>query len=72
VQLRYVGSLLPPNGLVVNSRLDFQGRKFNLIWVNNVEERHKTYELLAQELLLKPPVTTTTTTSAGPASGGPV
>jgi SPP1 family predicted phage head-tail adaptor len=50
LQMRYVGSLLATPGALPSMRILFNGRVFNLSWVNNVDERNKTYEILAQEV----------------------
>jgi SPP1 family predicted phage head-tail adaptor len=50
LQMRYLGSLLATPGALPSMRILFNGRVFNLSWINNVDERNKTYEILAQEV----------------------
>lgn len=51
VNLRYIGSLFPTGGLLPSSRLSFNGRIFNILYINNINERNREYQLLAQELV---------------------
>ena len=50
VRMRHIGGRLPAPGLLTTMRILFDGRTFNISWVNDVDERHREYNLLAQEL----------------------
>jgi SPP1 family predicted phage head-tail adaptor len=44
VQMRYVGSVTPSMRILLGTRV------INLVWVNNIDERNRTYEFQAQEV----------------------
>jgi SPP1 family predicted phage head-tail adaptor len=57
VRMRYVASLFPAPGLLPSMRMLFGTATFNIIWVDDVENRHREYNLLVQQIA--PPVATT-------------
>ena len=50
VRMRYLGTLFPGRGLVPSMRLLFGTTIYNIMWVNDVDNRHKEYQLLVQEV----------------------
>jgi SPP1 family predicted phage head-tail adaptor len=50
VRMRYIASLFSNPGLLPSMRLLFGTRVFNILWVNNVDERNREYRLLTQEI----------------------
>jgi SPP1 family predicted phage head-tail adaptor len=50
VRMRYLGTLFPTPGLLPSMRLIFNGSIYNILWVNDVDNRHKEYQLLVQEV----------------------
>ncbi len=48
--MRYVGSQFPTRGLLPSMRLRFGSATYNILWVNNVDNRHREYQLLVQEV----------------------
>jgi SPP1 family predicted phage head-tail adaptor len=55
VTMRYVASLFPTPGLIPSMRLLFGTAVFNILWVNDVDNRHREYQLLVQEVGPSPP-----------------
>jgi SPP1 family predicted phage head-tail adaptor len=51
VTMRYVASLFPAPGLVPSMRLLFGAAVFNIIWVDNVDNRNRQYNLLVQQIV---------------------
>lgn len=51
VTMRYVGTLFSTPGLQPSMRLVFNGRFFNILFVNNIDERNREYQLLTQEIV---------------------
>ena len=51
VTLRYVGTLFSTPGLLPSMRLVFNGRFFSILYINNVDERNREYQLLTQEIV---------------------
>jgi SPP1 family predicted phage head-tail adaptor len=51
VTMRYVGALFTSPGLLPSMRLTFNSRIFNILYVNNIDERNREYSLLCQELV---------------------
>jgi SPP1 family predicted phage head-tail adaptor len=52
VEMRYIGTLFSTPGLLPSMRLLFNSRVFNILWVNNVDERNREYQLLCQEFVV--------------------
>jgi SPP1 family predicted phage head-tail adaptor len=51
VRMRYVGQLFASPGLLPSMRLLFGAAQFNILWVNDVDNRHREYRLLVQEIV---------------------
>lgn len=52
VTMRYIGTLFSTAGLLPSMRLLFNTRVFNILWVNNIDERNREYQLLCQEYVI--------------------
>lgn len=52
VTMRYIGALFTTPGLLPSMRLLYKSRVFNILWVNNVDERNREYQLLCQEYVV--------------------
>jgi len=52
VTMRYIGALFASPGLLPSMRLLFNSRVFNILYVNNIDERNREYQLLCQELVV--------------------
>jgi SPP1 family predicted phage head-tail adaptor len=55
VTMRYVGGLFPPHGIQPSARIIFGLKTFNIVWVDDYENRHRQYNLLVQEIPLPVP-----------------
>lgn len=49
VRMRYIGTLFATPGILPSMRFLFNGIALNILFINNVDNRNREYQILAQE-----------------------